>query len=506
MKLRAIALLLSLLAASAIARGQASATIEKTEISGISEDSFSAALRGDLQKLVGQSYDEKAATQIAERIHTELPEYVVTSTTAAGSQPGRVVLVFAVAHNINARYIVESVDLKGMDKSKLSEGLWTDMQKMVGHPVDDAAADQFRERMATEIKNPPHIRRTVERGNDPQHVRILYEAVDRNSIGFGGTGGYHSRQKFSGRASASYTFYGFMGVKVDGINDSSNLLERYAGFQYGAWSAYKRVRFNADYSSFRAQWSPGTLQAASAAGTSADFYRLRDTIEPSAKITVTPGFHITLGVTASQLQMQEPVSHFESVRTANGKADYSFYLSSSEKHELAGSYDIHVAGDTLGGSASFTRHLLDQSYNFKLKGKDPTSQFAFPDGHRISVDFQLGRITGSAPMFERFSLGSPHTLTGWNKYDISPLGASRMAYGSVTYGNKYISTNFESGSVWNDGQSKTLYNSVGLNLLLGNILHLPQPFRFLLNAAVPGIGIPLRKNDVRPVFTLGGGI
>jgi outer membrane translocation and assembly module TamA len=246
------------------------------------------------------------------------------------------------------------------------------------------------------------------------------------------------------------------------------------------------------------------MQAAAAAGTSADLYRLRDTIEPSAKITVLPGFHITLGVTASQLQLQVPVSHFESVRTANGKADYNFYLSPSEKHELVGSYDIHVAGDTLGGSASFTRHLFDQGYNFKLKGKDPASQFT-PDGHRINVSLQLGRITGNAPMFERFSLGGPNSLTGWNKYDISPLGADRLAYGAVTYTNRYFSTSFESGSVWNDGQTKTLHNSIGVNLFLGNILHAPGPLRILLNAATPGIGIPLQKNNVHPIYTIGGG-
>jgi hypothetical protein len=52
------------------------------------------------------------------------------------------------------------------------------------------------------------------------------------------------------------------------------------------------------------------MQAAAAAGTSADLYRLRDTIEPSAKITVTTGFRITLGVTASHCN-QVPVSHFD---------------------------------------------------------------------------------------------------------------------------------------------------------------------------------------------------
>jgi hypothetical protein len=414
------------------------------------------------------------------------------------------VLVFAVAHNINAKYIVESIELKGTDKSKLSDGLWADMQKMVGHPVDDAVADQFRERMAAELKN-PHVRRSVERGNDPQHVRILYEAVGRNSIGFSGSGGYHSRQKFSGRANFAYTFYDFVGVRVDGFNDASTLMERYAGYKYGAWTEYRRVRFNAEYSSFRAQWSPGTLQAASAAGTSADLYRLRDTIDPSAKITISPAFHITLGVTASQLQMQVPTSHYESVRTANGNADYKFYLSSSEKHQLSGSYDIRVAGDTLGGSASFTRHLFDQNYEWRIRKPDPGTKFT-PDGHQIDFKVQLGRITGTAPMFERFSLGSTSTLVGWNKYDISPLGASRMAYGAVTYTNRYFSTQFESGSLWNDGQSRVLHNSIGGNLLLGNILHAPAAMRIILNAARPGIGIPLQKNNVHPIFTLGGDI
>ena len=504
MKIRVSALLCLLLFAGTIASGQTPATIEKTEISGISEGSLSATLRGDLQKLVGQNYDEKAATQLADRIHAELPEYVVTSTTTAGTQPGRIVLLFSVAHNVNAKYIVESVDLKGTDKSKLSEGLWAEMQRMVGHPVDDAAADKFRELLAAEIKG-SHVRRSVEKGNDAQHVRIVYESVGQNSIGFSGSGGYHSRQKFSGRGTFQYSFFDFVGFKVDGFNDASSLMERYAGYKYGAWTEYKRVRFNAEYSSFRAQWSPGTLQAAAATATSADLYRLRDTIEPSAKITISHALHITLGVTASQLQIQVPTSHFKSVRTANGNFDYKFYLSSSEKHQLSGSYDIRVAGDTLGGSASFTRHLFFQNYEWKPKKPAPGTKFT-PDGHQIDFYVQLGRITGSAPMFERFSLGDTGRLVGWNKYDISPLGASRIAYGAVIYTNRYYSAQFESGSLWNDGQSRVLHNAVGANLMLGNILHAPAAMRIILNAARPGIGIPLRNNNVHPIFTLGGNI
>src|SRR6266853_940479 len=97
---RRIPFLLCLLLVHALAFGQQTATIEKTEISGISEDKLSAALRADLQKLAGQAYDAPAAARITERIQSELPEYVATSTTAPGSQAGRVRLVFSVAHNV----------------------------------------------------------------------------------------------------------------------------------------------------------------------------------------------------------------------------------------------------------------------------------------------------------------------------------------------------------------------------------------------------------------------
>ena len=32
-----------------------------------------------------------------------------------------------------------------------------------------------------------------------------------------------------------------------------------------------------------------------------------------------------------------------------------------------------------------------------------------------------GVLTGTAPLFERFSLGNTTTLRGWNKYDLAPL-------------------------------------------------------------------------------------
>jgi len=505
MKLRVVLLLCAWLAIRPTVFGQAPATIEKTEISGIPEDQLSSALRADLQKLVGQAYDEKAAQQIAERIQTELPEYVATPTTAPGTEASRILLVFVIAHNINARYFVEAVELKDIDKSKVSEALWADMQKMVGHPVDDAGADRMRDRLAVELKN-KHVRRSVVRGNQPQHVRIVYEAPGQNSIGFSFTGGYHSRQKFSGRLDLRYTFFDFTGVNVAAVNNAEKLSERYAGLQYGYWIGYKRVRFDMNYSSFKAQWSPGTLLAAStssAAGLNPGLYRLRDTIEPTVKLTITPGLHITLGAFASQLQLQSPALHFESVRTATGNLEYGVYATSSGNHLISGNYDLHVSGNTLNSSRTYTRHVWDQSYT--LKRKQGRSKYYSWAWDRMSVDLKLGRITGSAPMFERFTLGSARTLVGWDKNEIAPLGASRVAYGAISYAGKYASISFQSGALWDSGQPKVLRKSIDLHILrLGDIVHAPGPLRFFLNVAVPGIGIPLRSSNGRPMFTLGG--
>src|SRR5215467_13017961 len=150
MKKYFLPLLFFILTGSAVVAAQTAATVEKTEISGVAEDKLSASLRADIRALEGKVYDERAAAQLAERIQSELPEFVATPTTSPGSQSDRVRLAFAVAHNINAKYIVESVKLEDenhneLKKPKISDALMSDMQKMVGRPVDDAEADAIKD-------------------------------------------------------------------------------------------------------------------------------------------------------------------------------------------------------------------------------------------------------------------------------------------------------------------------------------------------------------------------
>ncbi len=496
-----VILLIGFLAIAAALYAQ-QATIEKVELSGIVEDRLSANLRDALRRLEGQPYDSQSADQIAQRIQSELPDYVATPTTAPGAQPNRVRLIYSVAHNINSRYLVEAVELRAIDRSKVSGALWEEMQKMVGHPVNDAVADRLKDRLVMEFKKSDlHVTRSVIRGDQPQHVKIIYQGHSTNSFSFSfGSGSYHSKQKFSGKLTLGYSRFDVIGVAADLMNNSNELMERYAGYRGGIWAEQKRVRFSVNYSSLRAQWSPATQQAAGN-GASSPLYRLRDTIEPSAKITISPAVHLTLGVAATQLQMQSPTLHFISTLRAIGNIEYR-HSSKSQKNVFDGNYELHVAGHTLGGDAVYTRNLLNQNYKFS---PNPASKVPLGATNGLAVSFELGRISGNAPMFDRFSLGNVDTLLGWNKYDISPLGASRMAYGSVGYLTKYLSVWFETGSVWDPDQPRVLRKSVSLRVPLGTALHLNGPARIVLDVVSPSMGIPIRGSHANPMFAIGGG-
>src|SRR5204863_5904674 len=100
MKLRILAVLLSILAARAALSGQTPSIIEKAELSGITEDRLSAGLRAEIQALNGKAFDEKASIALAERIQSELPAFVVTATNQPGSMPNTTHVFFIVAQNI----------------------------------------------------------------------------------------------------------------------------------------------------------------------------------------------------------------------------------------------------------------------------------------------------------------------------------------------------------------------------------------------------------------------
>jgi hypothetical protein len=78
--------------------------VEKVEISGIAESKISKALRDDMQKLVGEKYDQDAAQKLADRMRKELRDYSVNVKAKRGDTPDHVKVVFEAERTLWKRF------------------------------------------------------------------------------------------------------------------------------------------------------------------------------------------------------------------------------------------------------------------------------------------------------------------------------------------------------------------------------------------------------------------
>jgi Omp85 superfamily domain len=68
--------------------------VEDADITGLSDDEFTQALRDDLGALVGKRLDSGEADKLQERLERELPHYDVSRRIQRGGEPGRIRLVY----------------------------------------------------------------------------------------------------------------------------------------------------------------------------------------------------------------------------------------------------------------------------------------------------------------------------------------------------------------------------------------------------------------------------
>ncbi len=66
--------------------------------------------------------------------------------------------------------------------------------------------------------------------------------------------------------------------------------------------------------------------------------------------------------------------------------------------------------------------------------------------------FTAGAVSGDAPLFDRFVLGTSTALPGWDRFQIDPLGASRIVHNEMSYGYRIgegtVEAFYDAGSVW----------------------------------------------------------
>src|SRR5262245_58698386 len=175
--MRTLALLFVLLGLPLLANAQEAdapegAIIDAVEISGFSLYSLSPGLQKDINSLVGAALARQRLDELASRIEQEQPE-VVTAVRSVSRPDGKARVVFLVARisedtdrseNINARYVVESVEIEG-PSSEVSQQLRDDLQKLVGKRLDTEEAERLRDRLENELPG-RDVARRISKGSE----------------------------------------------------------------------------------------------------------------------------------------------------------------------------------------------------------------------------------------------------------------------------------------------------------------------------------------------------
>ena len=389
--------------------------------------------------------------------------------------------------NVNQRYLIESVSLKGveldqMDSSKMPARLRDRLKALIGQKCDMAALQD----LAAEIRRELHFRTVNEhllRGSEPDRIRVDFDAAGRD-LSFDVSVPkllYTSHEQATGEVDANIGFENNK-LTVGVVSNSDDLLERFTGVTARFESAglgTDRVRSAVTFEDYHETWNPATQLAADGSGI--DLYRARWNVAPQIIFSAGP-LTISPGISFEQMQPESPAAPSESANAATLDVRYGRKIEGDVvQHRLEGKYSLRVAARALGSTYSYARHMISFRYEAH-------------SGRQVAADeFIAGAIAGNAPLFERFVLGNTSTLQGWNRFQIDPLGGNRVVNNEVSYGYRVgpgtVEGFYDSGALWQAGGPVVVRHSVGVGYKQGMF--------------VVATAFPVREGRIEPVFIAG---
>lgn len=388
--------------------------------------------------------------------------------------------------NVNSRYTVESVEVSPRAEKRISASLRGDIRNLVGAHYDEQAVDRLAKQMKKELRG-YRVNQRIAKGSKPDTVKVVFEVVrsHREQDVTVPQLAYHSKQNFSFGADADLDF-GDHRLRVGLITDNDKLLERFSGIRgsYRRLAAGGHLRVGVNLASYRSQWNGATLTALDSANPAdvPGIYRTRQIAEPEIHVEVLPGLWLGAGVSIQRFQTQFPAARHESSHSLISSLRLERRWDGSVfKHRVEAGYGLRAATSFLDSDFLYTRHLFDARYTFRT-GKD-----------QIEASFLGGTVGGRAPLFERFVLGNGSTLRGYNKYDVAPIGGTRMAHGSLDYRHKPFRLIYDTGTVYQRGGRSRVLHSLALGLTTG---FKGESFSFL-------VAFPLREGRAEPIFLVG---
>ena len=396
--------------------------------------------------------------------------------------------------NVNTRYTVDTVTVAGKgwktdlvsDQSqnqKMSAGLRKDLAALIGRKLNPSALDSLAGRLKKELAA-REVSHRVLRGDSPDHVRVEFEVKQyRGEVGANFTKlVYNSKQGWSADGGVDVTVLQ-NSFRFGMTSDGDSLDERNAGISARYENKHvgtDRVNLKFEFDSYHDQWNSSTLAALEAGGSkeTSDAYRTRQNFQPAVTIALAKPLTLEVGASFERFGEQYPAAHTEASDAMVATLRYHRRLEGSDnQQDLDASYSLGAATRILGSDFVYTSHTWGGRYQF-THGK-----------HVLSDAFTGGAITGRAPLDDRFVMGNSIYLRGWNKYEIDPLGGNRMVHNTVDYHYGLFRVFYDTGAIWDEGQSAVPRHSLGVGL---------RESVFTL-----AVAFPVRSGHVEPVFIMG---
>jgi hypothetical protein len=390
----------------------------------------------------------------------------------------------STADNVNSRYTVESVELSKYLDKRMPRGLREELDQLVGRNFDPRLVSD----LASKIRDQLHVvvRHRIEKGLQPDHVRVIYEARERRWDEDDAKVtklSYHQKQGWTAGLELGFDA-GNNRFEFGAQSDADRLLERYSGFNAGYERRFgEYIRFRFDFDTFHQEWNPATEQAMASRPDLPGIYRERYSMEPALVFLITPNLSLSTGLSVQHFQTQFPAARFEAANAVVTTLRHRRRWQSSGSvagHELDAGYSLRAATNLFDSDFVYTRHAIDASYSLRF-GRQMVMMRAL-----------AGSMSGRAPLFERFALGDTRTLRGWNKFDVDPVGGSRVAHGSIQYQCRPVGVFYDTGSVWDRNRPVVARHSVGLTLALGALKDGPYIT----------VAFPIRSGSITPLFML----
>jgi len=405
--------------------------------------------------------------------------------------------------NVNSRYTVETVVVAGdgwtatvaspADRDgKISSGLGKEIAALIGEKLNPAVLDDLAKRLRREF-HARTVEHRVLRGKSPDYVQVVFD-VKLRPTRFDVTVPkflYNGKQGFSGAVEGTATVR-HNGFTLGLVSDGDEEVERYTGLA----ARYENTKLGTDrlhlrfqFETYHEQWNSNTLAelpTESAATNLAAFnaasvggpYRTRQNFEPEVTFVLAKPLTLSVGASFERLQDQFPAATTESANALITTLRYHRRLEDSEnQHDLDAGYNLRAATRLLNSDFVYARHRWEFRYML-TRGKSV-----------VIDDLTTGMISGRAPLFERFVLGNSTTLRGWNKYELDPLGGNRMVHNTVEYRYGVFEAFYDSGAIWDRGDTAILRHSIGVGLRQG-----------LFSMAV---AFPVRDGHIDPIFMVG---